>query len=42
MDSAKLDYAELVGGERGVKIWGYAEVNRVSGSVLLALRSGWF
>lgn len=29
IDTAKIHYADLVGGESGVKIWGYAEVNRV-------------
>ncbi|KAI8469560.1 MAG: hypothetical protein J3K34DRAFT_277261 [Monoraphidium minutum] len=33
IDTAKADYAPLLGGEAGVKIWGYAEVNRVLGSM---------
>lgn len=30
IDTAKADYAHLIGGESGVKVWGYAECNRVS------------
>jgi hypothetical protein len=29
IDTAKAQYAHLIGGPSGVKIWGYAEVNRV-------------
>jgi hypothetical protein len=29
IDTAKAQYAHIIGGSSGVKIWGYAEVNRV-------------
>ena len=33
IDTAKADLAELMQGEGAVRIWGYAEVNRVCACV---------